>query len=66
MTSLVDFSLADVRYSTTDGKQRQTSAVYPSTREQLEIFKLRDGRVGRVEAISVFQPYGMPSAWSSP
>jgi hypothetical protein len=66
MASLVDFSLADARYSTTDGKQRQTSALYPSTREQLEIFKLRDGRVGRVEAISVFQPYGMPSAWTSP
>ena len=66
MTSLVDFRLADPRYTTTDGKQRQTSALYPSTREQLEIFKLRDGRVGRVEAISIFQPYGMPSAWTSP
>jgi hypothetical protein len=65
MTSLVDFGLADPRYVTTDGKQRQTSAVYPSTREQLEIFKLRDGRVARVEAISVFQPYGMPSVRTS-
>jgi hypothetical protein len=66
MTSLVDFGLADTRYLTTDGKQRQTSALYPSTREQLEIFKLRDGKVGRVEAISVFQPYGMPSTWMNP
>ena len=66
MTSLADFGLSDARYLTTDGKQRQTSALYPSTRELLEIFKLRDGKVERVEAISVFQPYGMPSAWSTP
>ncbi|HEU4627376.1 MAG TPA: hypothetical protein VFS52_21660 [Steroidobacteraceae bacterium] len=64
MTSLADFGLADVRYYTTDGKARQTSATYPSTRELLEIFKLRDGKIERVEAVSVFQPYGMLSAWT--
>jgi hypothetical protein len=63
-TSLADFGIADPRYVTTDGKQRRTSVLYPSTRELLEIFKLRDGQVERVEAISVFQPYGMPSTWA--
>jgi hypothetical protein len=32
----------------------------------LEIFKLRGGKVQLVESISVFQPYGMPSAWVLP
>jgi hypothetical protein len=65
-TSLIDFALKDTSYATTDGQQRETQVKYPSTREWLEIFKVRDGQVRRVESISVFQPYGMPSAWALP
>jgi hypothetical protein len=64
--SLADFGLKDTSYVTTDGRQRETQVKYPSTREMLEILELRDGQVRRVEAISVFQPYGMPSAWAPP
>jgi hypothetical protein len=63
--SLVDFGLKDSQYVTTDGQRRETQVKYPSTREMLDVFKLRDGKVQLVESISVFQPYGMPSAWSS-
>lgn len=63
LTGLSDYSLAETGYVTTDGKQRQSSVRYPSSRETLEIVKLRRGAIQRAEIVSVFQPYGMPSAW---
>ena len=66
MLSLADYPLRETQYATADGRQRETQDKYPSTRELLEIFKLRDGKVQRVEAVSIFQPYGMPSSWSAP
>jgi hypothetical protein len=63
-TAFSDFSLTRPRYSTTDGTIRETQEKYPSSREGFEIFKIRNGKIVRVEAVSVFQPYGMPSAWS--
>jgi hypothetical protein len=36
---------------------------FPSSRERLHIFKVRDGRIQKIEAVSVYQPYGMPSQW---
>jgi hypothetical protein len=62
-TAFSDFRLERTRYSTTDGTIRETQEKYPSSREGFEIFKLRNGKIVRVDAISVFQPYGMPSAW---
>ncbi len=61
--SLADYPVRYTSYKTTDGEQRETQDKYPSTRELLEIFKLSGGKLQRVEAISVFQPYGMPSQW---
>jgi hypothetical protein len=58
-----DFTLRRPRYSTTDGTIRETQEKYPSSREGFEIFKIRNGKIVRVESVSVFQPYGMPSAW---
>jgi hypothetical protein len=63
--SLADYPVRELQYTTADGHQRQTQDKYPSTRELLEIFKVRGGKVQRVEAVSVFQPYGMPSSWSA-
>jgi hypothetical protein len=62
-TAIADYSLAVPRYTTTDGTIRETQDKYPSSREGLEIFKIRNGRIVRVEAVSVFQTYGTPSAW---
>jgi hypothetical protein len=61
--SLADYPVRATQYTTTDGQQRDTQDKYPSTRELLEIFKVSGGKLQRVEAISVFQPYGMPSRW---
>jgi hypothetical protein len=43
---------------------KETAPPYPRSREALEILQVRDGKIERVEAISVFQPYGMPSPWT--
>jgi len=64
--SLADYPVRETQYTTTDGQQRETQDKYPSTRELLEIFKVSGGKLQRVEAISVFQPYGMPSQWMQP
>ncbi len=62
-TAFSDFSVAVPRYTTTDGTIRETQDKYPSSREALEIFKIRNGKIVRVESVSVFQTYGTPSAW---
>jgi hypothetical protein len=62
-TSFADFGLAETRYTTTDGKQRETQDKYPSTRELFEVYKIRNGAIERIDAVSVFQPYLMPLAW---
>ena len=62
-SSFADFGLAQTQYRTTDGVLRDTQDKHPSTREQLEIFRIVGGRIQRIEAISVYQPYRMPLAW---
>jgi hypothetical protein len=62
-TAFSDFALSVPRYSTTDGTIRETQEKYPSSRESVEIFKIRNGKIVRVDAVSVFQPYGMRSPW---
>jgi hypothetical protein len=62
-TSFADFGLHETRYTTADGKQRETQDKYPSTREQFEVYKIRSGVIERIDALSVFQPYLMPLAW---
>lgn len=63
-SSFADHALRETRYRTTDGRIRETQDWYPSTRELFEIFKLSNGRIRRIEAVSVFQPYRMPSPWT--
>jgi hypothetical protein len=60
---LADFAVRNTTYTTTDGKSREVADKYPSSRELFEIFRIRDGRIQKMEAVSVFQPYRMPSAW---
>jgi hypothetical protein len=58
-----DFSVAETSYTDTKGRRHKTQDAYPSSREAFEIFSIRDGRIARIDAISVFQPLGMPSPW---
>jgi hypothetical protein len=63
-TAFSDFAIDRPHYSTTDGTIRETQEKYPSSREGVEVFKIRNGKIARVEAVSVFQPYGMRSPWA--
>ena len=62
-TAFSDYKVERPRYSTTDGTIRETQEKYPSSRESFDIFKIRNGKIVRVDAVSVFQPYGMRSPW---
>lgn len=62
-TAIADFNLAQRRYRLTDGREVETEAVHAMARELFEVYKIVDGRIVAVEAVSVDQPYGMPSAW---
>ena len=63
VSSFADYGLRETRYTTADGKQRETQDKYPSTRELFEVYKIRNGAIERIDAVSVFQPYLMPLAW---
>jgi hypothetical protein len=43
----------------------ETQAYHPLARELFEVYKVVGGRIQAMEAVSVDQPYGMPSAWSN-
>jgi hypothetical protein len=62
-TAIADFGLARRRYALADGRQVETQAFHAMARELFEVYKVVAGRIVAVEAVSVDQPYGMPSAW---
>ena len=61
--SIADFGLGETAYQTTDGVERPTAVRYPSSRELFEVYRVRGGRIEKVDAVSVHQPYLMPSPW---
>jgi hypothetical protein len=62
---IADFSMAQRQYTLTNGQKVETQAFHPLARELFEVFKVVDGKVQKVEAVSVDQPFGMPSAWTA-
>ncbi len=61
--SIADFGLRETAYKTRDGVERPTAVRYPSSRELFEVYRVRGGRIEKVDAVSVHQPYLMPSPW---
>ena len=53
-------------YQTTDGKTMKTALKWPNSISLLEAFKIRDGKIYRVEAIFTYVPYFMHSPWAKP
>ena len=53
-------------YQTTDGKTMKTALKWPNTISLMEAFKIRDGKIWRVEAIFTYVPYSMPNPWAAP
>lgn len=68
---VVAFSTRDIdneseTWRTTDGKERRIDEVvyYPHSHGTVDIFKIRGGRIERIETVSNFLPYYMPSPWN--
>ena len=53
-------------YKTTDGKSHTTLLKFPNSLSLMEAFKIRNGRIYRVEAIFTYVPYYMHSPWPNP
>jgi hypothetical protein len=53
-------------YQTTDGKTMKTALKWPNSITLMEAFKIRDGRIYRIEAIFTYVPYFMHNPWARP
>jgi hypothetical protein len=53
-------------YKTTDGKEHKTALKWPNSITLMEAFKIRDGKIYRVEAVFTYVPYFMHSPWAGP
>ncbi len=57
----IDHAARYDQYTTTDGKVHNTLVKYPNSLGLMETFKIRNGKIYRIEAIFTFLPYFMPS-----
>lgn len=51
-------------YRTTDGKMHRTLLRWPNSLSIMEAFKIRNGRIYRIEAVFTYVPYFMHSPWN--
>ena len=65
-TGFFDHANAFDSYQTTDGKTMKTALKWPNSISLMEAFKIRDGKIWRVEAIFTYVPYFMHNAWALP
>lgn len=61
--AFLDHAARYVSYETTDGRERQVPIEYPNSHGVLELFKIEDGMIRRIEGVTSFQPYLMPTQW---
>ncbi len=61
--ALLDHAARFTEYRTLDGRTHSIPVEYPNSHRVVELFKIRNGAVERVEGFAVFQPYLMPSLW---
>ena len=52
------------RYTLTDGREMNTVLKWPNSITLLEAFKIRNGRIWRIEAVFTYVPYFMPSPFA--
>jgi hypothetical protein len=62
-TAIADFNLGQRKYRLADGREVESEAVHAMSRELFEVYKIVGGRIASIDAMSVDQPYGMPTAW---
>lgn len=61
--SLEDHAARTLQFETTDGKLHDIDVRYPNTRGRLDLFKIVDGEIVRIDGVSVFLPYYIHSLW---
>jgi hypothetical protein len=54
------------RYTLTDGREMKTVLKWPNSITLLEAFKIRSGKISRIEAVFTYVPYFMPSPFALP
>ena len=62
-TGFFDHDNTFVHYKTTDGQEHQTLLKWPNSLSLMEAFKIKSGRIYRVEAVFTYVPYFMHSPW---
>lgn len=49
------------RYNLTNGREMKTALKWPNSITLLEAFRIRDGKISRIEAVFTYVPYFMPN-----
>lgn len=62
--SLEDHAVRYIDYSSSDGQPLKVEVEYPNTRGRLELFKIENGEITRIDGVSVFLPYYIHSLWN--
>ncbi len=63
-TGFFDHANTFDRYTTNDGKERKTALKWPNSITLMEAFKIRAGKIYRIEAVFTYVPYFMHSPWA--
>lgn len=65
-TGYIDHPARIETYQTTDGKTQHSPFKYPNSLQLMEMFKIRGGRLYRIEAVFTLVPYDTTSEWVAP
>ncbi len=63
--SLEDHATRSLKFETIDGRSHDVDVRYPNTRGRLDLFKIVDGEIVRIDGVSVFLPYYIHSLWDN-
>jgi hypothetical protein len=62
--AFLDHAARAVSYRTVDGREHRIPVEYPNSHVVLELLKLENGKVERIEGVGAFLPYLMPTRWT--
>lgn len=62
--SLEDHAVRYVDYQSKSGAPLKVEVEYPNTRARLDLFKIVNGEITRIDGVSVFSPYYIHSLWN--
>jgi len=63
-TGFFDHANGFDRYKLTDGREMKTALKWPNSISLLEAFRIRDGKIHRIEALFTYVPYFMHNPWA--